>query len=148
MERSSPMQRYPRCRFVLALVVLTLLMLGHRSEAHAQSAPDQVSGEFVGTVVGQAHLFVAVVADPAPEGAGDRRVRGYLCDGEAVAEWFVGPVAGNAVELTNEGGLRFVAQLTEGAATGMITLPSGVILNYEAARAAGLYDCVAGLYDV
>ena len=77
-------------------------------------------------------------------GAGEREVRGYLCDGEQVAEWFVGSVAGNSIELTNEGGVRFVADLDEGAAVGRITLPGGVVLNYEAPRASG----IAGLYKV
>ena len=54
------------------------------------------------------------------------------------------PVNENAEEVTNDGGVRFVVDLTEEAATGRIVLPSNVILNYEAPRATG----VAGLYDV
>jgi hypothetical protein len=129
---------------ILIVAAVSLLMLVRSTGIQAQNVPGQVSGEFVGAVVGQPHLFVAIVAGPSAAGAGEREVRGYLCDGEQVAEWFVGSVAGNSVDLTNEGSVRFVADLAEGAAVGRITLPGGVVLNYEAPRASG----IAGLYKV
>lgn len=48
---------------------MALLAVGRTPEIHAQGALGSVIGAFVGTVVGQDHLFVAVVALQFTDGA-------------------------------------------------------------------------------
>lgn len=107
-----------------------------------KSAPP-VAGSFVGEAL-PADAFIALVAD-LPEGEGEeRQVRAYLCDGQFVSDWFVGPVDGNDLDLSSESGAQLVGQLTPDAVTGTITDPNGDAISFEAAPATG----IAGLYNV
>ena len=109
----------------------------------AQEDEAAVSGEFVGVAMadGENHLdaiHVAVVAAPLTEGAASRRVRAYLCDGQKIAEWFVGEVDGNAVALDSEDGdARLEADLAEDGLRCSFVLPGGEHRDFEAARPTG-----------
>src|SRR5437773_2548106 len=121
------------------------LLAPHASRASQQAAASQslapaqaqVSGEFVGSILGAPEQLVSLSVDASG-------VRAYLCDGRSMTEWWVGQAAGNAVDITNEGGLRIAAQLTDSGAVGRITFPNGSQRPFGAARAQGK----AGLYLV
>ena len=100
-------------------------------------AAAQVSGEFVGSVLGAPSQFVAVNVDASG-------VRAYLCDGRSMSEWWVGPASGSSFDLTNDGRMRIAGNVTESGATGRITFPDGSQRPFGAARAQGK----AGLYNV
>ncbi len=136
------------------VLVLTLWLLvagcaGQQEEGsggaqqEGKNGAPPVAGSFVGEVP-PAGAFLAVVAD-VPEGEGDEReVKAYLCDGQTVSDWFVGPVEGNDLSLSSNSGAQLEGQLTRDAVTGTITDPNGEAISFEAPLATG----IAGLYNV
>lgn len=69
-------------------------------------------------------------------------VTAYACDGQHMAEWFVGTVQGPSVDLTTSDGSHLQATLTAQDAQGTLTLPGGQPLTFQitlATAPAGLY---------
>jgi hypothetical protein len=132
---------------LFALVLTTLwLVTGcegsgpEEEEAAQQQGP--VVGEFLGEIQ-QADAFLALVAErPQEEGYEEREVRGYLCDGKQLAEWFVGMISGDEVQLASENGVQIDTTLAPDGAFGTITLSDDQSFEFEAVLSSG----VEGLY--
>jgi hypothetical protein len=105
----------------------------HVSRADAERAVNRQT--FVGKVDGT-KAYVAVEVRPGAP------VRAYVCDGQAVAQWFSGTPSGDVLQATAESGTGVVAATRHGDAfTGTVTV-AGVAHPFTAARAAypgGLY---------
>ncbi len=103
-----------------------------------------IRGEFVGQVSNNEHLLVAVFVEE-PDESGQREARAYVCDSDpiGVAEWFPGSVKGNAFTLNSvDGDASIQIELLTDLITGIVTLPSGEMLEFEAAPSSdggGLY---------
>lgn len=131
---------------IAALILLAGCGGGTTSAPPSPAASDQV---VTGTFIGRAddgRTAVAVVAEPAPAGGGERTVRGYLCDGiGGLKDWFPGRTAGNSASITSDSSrASFAVDLAATGATGTATLPDGRSLTFTAPQATG----PAGLFDV
>jgi hypothetical protein len=69
-------------------------------------------------------------------------VTAYACDGQQMAEWFVGTVQGQSVDLTNPDGSHLQATLTAQDAQGTLALHASSPLTFQITLATG----PAGLY--
>ncbi|MGH7802437.1 MAG: hypothetical protein ACREOW_17735 [Thermodesulfobacteriota bacterium] len=104
-----------------------------------------VSGEFVGRVSNSNHLLVTVFVEE-PDGSGQREARAYVCDGFTIGivEWFPGSVEGNVFTLNSvDGDASIQIELLNDLATGILTLPSGEMHEFEAfpsSDGGGLYE--------
>jgi hypothetical protein len=90
------------------------------SAAPAATAAALVRGEFVGDAGDLAGIALST---------NGRQVIGYLCDGTgrhvSLAQWFMGPVTGTGIDITNAHGAHLVATVTAQAITGTVTLKDG-----------------------
>ncbi len=114
-------------------------------EENQQQAATPVVGEFVGNIP-EADIFLALVAEePQEQGSQEREVRGYLCDGRQLNEWFSGTVMGDEVQLTSPNGVQLETILASAeVATGTITLSDGTRVGFEAPIATN----IEGFYPV
>ena len=84
---------------------------------------------YAGRVVGSEEEFVAI-------GVGGDSVTVYICDGRTdtgivtVAEWFSGPLVDNAINITNDAGVRVEATVSETSAQGRFTFPDGTVKEF------------------
>src|SRR6202451_524824 len=90
------------------------------SAAPAATAAALVRGEFVGDAADLAGIALST---------NGRQVIGYLCDGTgrhvSLAQWFMGPVTGTGIDITNAHGAHLIATVTAQAITGTVTLKDG-----------------------
>ena len=132
--------KWAPCILVVALSLVTISLM-----ACKEGDGNLISGEFIGRVSNSEHLLVAVFVGE-PDGSGQREVRAYVCDGFTIGivEWFPGSVEGNEVTLDSvDGDASIQIELLKGLATGIVTLPSGEMREFEAAPSSdggGLYE--------
>lgn len=117
----------------LGLVVLglSLLLVGCGS---AGTAAQPLKGNFVGTVPGSNALLALTTS----EGKADA----YLCDSQALADWFRGAVYNGAFAATAKDGAQLQATVAPAGVDGTLTLPGGQPLAFHLVPATG----DAGLY--
>lgn len=102
------------------LLVALLLVLAVPLVSHAQDTQKPERILYIGTITGEPDIFVGL----AMEGAD---VTLYICDGQPdkatihYAEWFVGKVADNAIDITAPSGDRVQVTVAEDSATGKFT---------------------------
>ncbi len=117
---------------------------GEQAGAQEEEVAGPITGEFVGDI-SEADAFVSLVTEEFQEqGSEEREVRGYLCDGGQLNEWFSGTVTANEVQLASPNGVQLDATLAPEAATGTITLSDGNSVGFEAPLATG----IDGFYPV
>lgn len=138
----------PGRRFVVTLIgilALVLCLVTLSLTACKDDGGVLVSGEFVGRVSNSNHLLVGVFVNEPGEN-GQREVMAYVCDGFTIGivEWFPGSVEGNVFTLDSvDGDASIEIELFTDLATGTVTLPSGEMLEFEAAPSSdggGLYE--------
>lgn len=111
----------------------------------AAGLPSLSGTTYVGTT-SDPNTFVAIVVADAPSGGASREARAYVCNAADIVEWLdEGGVTGEGdgqIDLRSATGVQLVGTLTDDAAEGEITLPTGAALTFDAPRATG-FD---GLY--
>lgn len=118
------------------LVLVMLAVLSIPVMGYAQNSGEESLVLFIGTVTGVPDEFVGL----AIEG---ENVTLYICDGKAdegtvsIAQWFVGTVADNTIDITAPNGNRVQVTLTEDAATGTFTFTDGSTRDFVLALAEG-----------
>ena len=106
-------------------------------------ATTQVEGTFVGEV-SKSDGFVGIVVSPVGEGS-DRTVDAFVCDGEAVCEWFSGSAADNEFTIdSDDGDATVTGTLSGDGVKGTIELGGGSELTYKTEPAAA----VTGVYEL
>ena len=137
-----------RRRFVVTLIGILALVLSLATfslTACKDDGGNLISGEFVGRVSNSNHLLVAVFVGE-PDGNGQREARAYVCDGFTIGivEWFPGSVEGNVFTLDSvDGDASIQIELHPCLVTGIVTLPSGEMREFEAIPSSdggGLYE--------
>lgn len=130
-----------------ALALGGLAAAYRRGGAHPDPA-GVASGEFVGVIEpSDDHLdaiLVAVVADPPSQGAEERRVRVYYCDGQRRHGWFDGAGGDERFAIAAETGAAVDGTVGEDEVAGTLTLADGTQHAFTAVPATG----AAGLYHV
>jgi hypothetical protein len=116
----------------LMLLPLALMVAGCQG---APQPPATVgTATFAGVIPGT-NRFVALVHN-------GQNARAYVCDGQAVAEWFNGTVQDGMIDLTSAAGARLQATLGAAGASGSFTPAGGT----AAAFTAEAVSAPAGLY--
>ena len=132
--------KWAPCILVVALSLVTISLM-----ACKEGDGNLISGEFIGRVSNSEHLLVAVFVEE-PDKSGQREVRAYICDGftTGIVEWFPGSVEGNVFTLDSvDGDASIQIELHPGLVTGIVTLPSGEMREFEAIPSSdggGLYE--------
>ena len=123
----------------LSVALIAVLVGGFGGNpAHAEEATIITYG---GHVTGDENVFVAVVVEGE-----DTTV--YICDGLAekgtvsIAEWFIGKVKDNAIDITGPTGNRVTVALTDTTATGKFTFAAGAVKEFV----VGLLPKGSGLF--
>jgi hypothetical protein len=102
----------------------------------AQDTANAEFRQFLGTITGNEDIFVGVAI------VGED-VTIYICDGQAdkgmvsIAEWFIGKVANNAIDITEGSGNRVEVTIDGDTATGKFTFTDGTVLEFVAAIPEG-----------
>jgi hypothetical protein len=132
---------------ITVVIAAALTGCGGDDEGNGKEA---VSGTFVGPA-SDSKTYVAIVIAPPGGTKDDSQVTAYVCDGDAVSQWFTGSRAATALDLSSEqkpfsskGSAKLTADLSPEEATGTVRLPQGESLDFKATRATG----PAGIYAV
>ena|GEM_PF-1852904 len=157
----------PHARLAMGLLLTLALLLaacggGSTSTPSAASpttpAQASVAGTFVGTVnqtgssawkanfglVSNGQRFIAYLCDGGTNGSATNPAK------ITVVQWFKGPVANNAIQVTNAQGSQLVASLTAQSVTGTLTLNDGRTFSLQAPIISGTIrnsrNDIVGLY--
>jgi hypothetical protein len=118
------------------LVLIMLLTLAVPFTSYAQDTAEESQSLFIGTVTGIPDEFVGLAVD-------GESVTFYICDGQAdkgtvsIAEWFVGSVADNLIDIANPSGNHVVITLDGETATGTLTFADGTVKEFVMTIADG-----------
>ena len=129
---------------IVALGMLLLLLPGCTILGGAESEGES----YVGTVADE--LFIGIAVNEEASGEGERALVAYLCDGEAVSQWFVAERVEQEMTL-DAGDTRVELALSDGGVSGTVTLAGQEPQAFEAAPAtgdAGLYRAEESFDDV
>ncbi|MBI5931115.1 MAG: hypothetical protein HY862_17530 [Chloroflexi bacterium] len=122
-----------RIKAALSLVIAVMILVGAgfaTYRAHAQPPQEEtVAVTYVGTIEGEPDVFVGV-------GLIDEEATVYICDGQAdenfvgIAEWFIGPVLNNQVEVLNDSNDRVTVTLDGDTGEGQFTFADGTVKTF------------------
>ncbi|MEA2412954.1 MAG: hypothetical protein QOC77_3515 [Thermoleophilaceae bacterium] len=129
-------------RMLAALVavasMLAVCACGGGSKGSGSAASGSAASTSYTAQVAGGRAFIAIVA-------GKANVVAYVCNGgHGIAEPFAGPRRGTRVDLKSARGAHLSASIGAASASGTITLTSGRVLRFTAARSGGR----SGLYRV
>lgn len=114
--------------FKRTLLIVVLVLFGIVGTTHAQEETAALQ-LFVGTTTENPDEFVAL----ALEG---ENVTIYICDGQAdkgtvsIAQWFIGTIADNAIDITADNGNQVTVTLDAETATGTFTFADGTVKTF------------------
>ncbi|MDX1688451.1 MAG: hypothetical protein R3248_10750 [Candidatus Promineifilaceae bacterium] len=129
---------------IVALGLLLLLLPGCTILGGAESEGES----YVGTV--DDALFIGIAVNEEASGEGERALVAYLCDGEAVSQWFVAERVEQEMTLT-AGDTRVDLAFSGGGVSGTVALAGQEPRAFEAAPTtgdAGLYRAEESFDDV
>ena len=115
--------------FKRVLIVILLLVLSLPMAVLAQDAEEDSAILFIGTVTGTPDEFVGLAVD-------GENVTFYICDGRpeenlvSIAQWFVGTLAGDTIDITAANGNRVQIIVTVDAAIGTLTFTDGTTKEF------------------
>jgi hypothetical protein len=119
---------------LLALALLVITALLGASLVSAQDEADSANFRlFIGTVDDNPDQFVALSIEE------DGSVTIYICDGQvendtvSVAEWFIGTLTEDTIDITGPSGNRVEATIEEDSVTGQFTFADGSVKTFTLA---------------
>lgn len=113
---------------VISIVVICSAALA-ASVVNAQESEEAEFQQFIGTVTGEEDIFVGLAIL-------DGEATIYICDGQAalglvsIAEWFVGPVVDNTINITADSGNTVEVTIAGDTATGKFTFTDGSVKEF------------------
>ncbi|MBX3083164.1 MAG: hypothetical protein KF716_16145 [Anaerolineae bacterium] len=116
-------------RLLLSLAIGLVVLIGLGAAHFEAQAEETTIRSYGGLITGADDIFVAVVAE------GDKATV-YICDGivdkgtVSIAEWFIGAVKDNAIDIIGPTGNRVEVALTEATATGKFTFTDGAVKEF------------------
>ena len=131
------------------LLSITLALLRHPPESHAQDASSDAETLFTGETYlaeTRAGLFIAVIIGPSEGGTANRPARAFVCDNQRLGQGFVGELVGDELtlrpetserEATPQPDTRLIGTLSAGRVTGEAR-HEGQTVMFVAAPATGV----------
>lgn len=122
---------FKKLLFAVMLVVLSIAMV-----SYAQDEKAEETVLFIGTVTGVPDEFVGLAMT-------GEDVTIYICDGQpdkgtiSIAQWFVGKVKDNVVDITAANGNRVQATIAADSSTGKFTFKDGSTKDFTLTLAEG-----------
>ena len=116
--------------------LLLVLLLVVPATGYAQDEGGGESVLFMGVVTDFPDEFVGVAVD-------GEAVTLYICDGNAeegtvtIAQWFVGDVVDDAIDITAPNGRRIEVAVEADRASGKVTFPDGTVREFTAMLSTG-----------